>query len=103
MGATLGTWLLTWLRGELVEALRALRADGPPDLRREQRLSEVRLVERAWEESVMASPEKAGGEPSMARRMMAELAWWIQVILGRREGRLPAWEGIRLVRERPRG
>jgi len=30
---------------------------------------------------------------------LAEVYWWLQVVALRTEGRLPAWEGIRLVRE----
>jgi len=31
---------------------------------------------------------------------MAELYWWAVIVDARQEGKLPIWEGIRIVRER---
>lgn len=85
----------------LRELLEQLRADGPPALLRAQRLADVQLVESVWSASAEPAPEAAESQPSTGRRTMAELTWWIHVIMARRAGLLPAWEGIRLVRERP--
>jgi hypothetical protein len=34
------------------------------------------------------------------RQIVQEAYWWLQLVLAREAGELPAWEGIRLVRER---
>jgi hypothetical protein len=41
------------------------------------------------------------GEEKYAKEMqlMADLYWWMQVVIAREEGRLDAWEGIRIVAE----
>jgi hypothetical protein len=37
-----------------------------------------------------------------ARELAAQLYSWLQVVIAREEGKLPAWEGIRIVRELPK-
>jgi hypothetical protein len=34
------------------------------------------------------------------KQAMLEAAWWLYIMLEREAGRLPAWEGLRVVRER---
>jgi hypothetical protein len=34
------------------------------------------------------------------RQIVQEAYWWLQIVLAREAGELPAWEAIRLVRER---
>jgi energy-coupling factor transporter ATP-binding protein EcfA2 len=34
------------------------------------------------------------------KKLILNLHWWLRVVIAREEGQLPAWEGIRLVRER---
>jgi energy-coupling factor transporter ATP-binding protein EcfA2 len=34
------------------------------------------------------------------KKIILNLHWWLRVVIAREEGQLPAWEGIRLVRER---
>jgi energy-coupling factor transporter ATP-binding protein EcfA2 len=34
------------------------------------------------------------------RQALLNLYWWLQLVIAREEGQLPAWEGIRIVRER---
>jgi len=34
------------------------------------------------------------------KNMMLSLYWWLQIIVARQQGQLPAWESIRIVRER---
>jgi hypothetical protein len=33
------------------------------------------------------------------RQIILELYWWLQIVMARADGKLPAWEGIRIVRE----
>jgi hypothetical protein len=44
-------------------------------------------------------PRGKAGDYREERQRVLELYWWAQITLGRMEGKLPAWEGIRLVRE----
>jgi hypothetical protein len=30
---------------------------------------------------------------------MIDLYWWTQIVMAREEGQLPAWEGIRIVKD----
>jgi len=34
------------------------------------------------------------------KQAILNLYWWLKFIMAREEGKLPAWEGIRIVRER---
>jgi len=34
------------------------------------------------------------------RQAILEVYWWLQIVEAREKGQLPAWEGIRIVRER---
>ena len=45
--------------------------------------------------------DAADTKPEQDRLEMdvSELYWWLQVIMAREDGKLPAWEGIRIVRE----
>lgn len=92
---------------QLMDALRdlieQLRADGPPALIKAQRASDLKLLENAWGASASAVEGQESSPEGAVRKAMAELTWWTQVVLGRRSGALPAWEGIRLVRDRARG
>gem|GEM_PF-5410926 len=42
---------------------------------------------------------KAGGNNSERKALLCYY-WWLQMVMARTEGKLPAWEGIRIVRER---
>jgi hypothetical protein len=35
------------------------------------------------------------------QQAMLDFYWWLQILMARADGKLPAWEGIRIVRERP--
>ena len=34
------------------------------------------------------------------KQAILNLYWWLQLVMAREEGQLPAWEGIRIVQER---
>ncbi|RKZ73917.1 MAG: hypothetical protein DRR19_30565, partial [Candidatus Parabeggiatoa sp. nov. 1] len=36
------------------------------------------------------------------KQAILNLYWWLQIVMAREDGKLPAWEGIRIVRERER-
>ena len=68
---------------------------------RAERDEAMQLVARAFVMVEARSPRDATGDGTGAREAMLELFGWLRLVAARKDGNMPAWEGIRLVRERP--
>jgi hypothetical protein len=68
---------------------------------RTERDEAMQLVARAFVMVEARSPRDATGDGTGAREAMLELFGWLRLVAARKDGNMPAWEGIRLVRERP--
>ncbi|MFN0112320.1 MAG: hypothetical protein ACKVZH_25955 [Blastocatellia bacterium] len=91
----------------LLEALLSIvLAESKQTMHLAQRRYLARLLDYAYiGYSEMSSYErslrpraKSGDEAGS--RVLLEAHWWLQIVNARAEGKLPAWEGIRIVRER---
>ncbi|MBV9927629.1 MAG: NACHT domain-containing protein [Acidobacteria bacterium] len=82
------------------------------DRRRAQRQYVARILEYAYsgyqEKFYQFSPSVQPAAPAFPTRKpvreltveeVLEIFWWITIVVAREEGRLPAWDGIRIVRE----
>jgi hypothetical protein len=54
--------------------------------------------ERSWWQRLLGIRGKGNWEER--KQMALEAYWWLQIVRLREAGELPAWEGIRIVRER---
>lgn len=92
--------------------LTAVSADTPLTMRQAQRRYTLRLLEFAYigfeELNRMDVPpwwqrllrrRREDKSIAEAQQDTLDLYWWLQIVLAREEGKLPAWEGIRIVRE----
>jgi hypothetical protein len=68
---------------------------------RAERDDAMQLVARAFTMVEARAPRGAAGDGAGAREAMLELFGWLRLVAARKDGSMPAWEGIRLVRERP--
>lgn len=73
----------------------------PTEATRAERDTAMQLIARAFSRVEARSPRGATGDRTGAREAMLELYGWLHLVAARKEGSMPAWEGIRLVRERP--
>jgi hypothetical protein len=55
-------------------------------------------VERPWWQRLLRIRGKVNWEAG--KQLALEAYWWLQIVRLREEGKLDAWEGIRIVRER---
>lgn len=98
----------------LREMLMTANAGSPSAARKAQRAYVMRMIVYIYEGHAKAK----GGRALWARRPkpvyeedyrvshlreVLEIYWWLQIVTAREEGKLPAWEGIRVVRERVSG
>jgi len=68
---------------------------------RAEREDALRLIERAFAVVEARAPRGPAGDEIAARALIQELYGWLRLVAARKAGSMPAWEGIRLVRERP--
>ncbi len=59
---------------------------------------ELEQMERPWWQRWLPHPAK--GRYAEDRQAILGVYWWLQIVDAREKGQLPAWEGIRIVRER---
>ncbi len=59
--------------------------------------NEQEKLESPWERYLFRRRKSDYSEDKQA---ILNLYWWLQIVIARKEGKLPAWEGIRIVRER---
>lgn len=96
----------------LSDTLAAVNANTPLTIRRAQWRYTIRLLAYTYlgleKWRGLAAPSgwrrllrrrKGGDAIEEAQQATLELYWWLQIVLAREEGKLPAWEGIRIVRE----
>lgn len=87
----------------IAACLDVLVANAPVRQRTAARRAVVRVIQDAL------SPESSGNRRPDANRgksaatELQDLLWWCQVQLAREEGKMPAWEGVRVLQERRRG
>jgi|GEM_PF-1596711 len=78
-----------------------LSGESENDLRKSLRQFMKLFAEYAYEGlGVMSHPPEEAEKYEKAKELMAELYWWTVIVDARQEGKLLAWEGIRIVRER---
>src|SRR5206468_2631314 len=59
------------------------------------------LTPHPWYRRWFFRPSKEKSRSEGNPQQILALYWWFQMTLARQAGKLPAWEGIRIVRERP--
>jgi hypothetical protein len=88
----------------LYHLLEIAQAETALQLRRRWRSYSLQLSEYAYEgyEQLLkqAKPKPDSAKLKEAQEGSLNLYWWFQIIQARNEGKLPAWEGLRIVRER---
>jgi hypothetical protein len=103
---------ISWLKILLIKTLAAAEAETPLAALQAQRKYVALMLEYAcsgFRESRKArlnmfiaplsrSSKKLIGE-KLLRARFEELYWWLRIVIARADGDLPAWEGIRVVRE----
>ncbi len=67
----------------------------------EERSEELALIEHSWLSARGRSWRSPTGRVAAALSLMQSLVYWCLAIRERKRGALRAWEGIRIVRERP--
>src|SRR5262249_3484849 len=97
--------------GGLLSALLAVAAaENPIEMRAAQRRCAVSIFEYAYEGYGMLEEEarpwwrrllgfRGKGNWEEEKQIMLKSYWWLQIVRLREEGKLEAWEGIRIVRE----
>jgi energy-coupling factor transporter ATP-binding protein EcfA2 len=100
----LGTWLYL--------LLDSATATTPLKARQAWRKYSAKIAEYAWigyNELEKQKDNRPSWQRWLSRRRfdyneekpdILNLYWWLQLVMAREEGKLPAWEGIRIVRER---
>lgn len=88
----------------LDEIIASANAQSSEEARRTRRRYISRVLEYSYatnlrSESGSARSEKRDTNGQGSTEELADIYWWLQIAMGREEGRLPAWEGIRIVRE----
>jgi hypothetical protein len=87
----------------LAALLKCLTAASDSEMRRAWRVYAAHICTYAWVGYGMLEKQlwlpRGRANYTEEKQLMQDTYWWLQIVLMREAGELPAWEGIRIVRE----